>query len=132
MHINFKWLAVLLISMLVAFAGCEVDDESSDAKSDATSSGSDSSGSTSGAQTSATVTISTAGFNPKVATISRGGTVTFVNNDDQDQSLLFDDGSASLSLTKGSSGTKTFNVTTGYRSEFKSADTNFQGTITVQ
>ena len=118
--------------MLVAFAGCEVDDESSDAKSDATSSGSDSSGSTSGAQTSATVTISTAGFNPKAVTVSRGATVTFVNNDDQDQELRFTDGSANLPIDQGRTATKTFNVTTDYRSEFKGGDTNFQGTITVQ
>jgi hypothetical protein len=58
--------------------------------------------------------------------------VTFVNNDDQPQSILFDDNSPSLSLTQGGSGTKTFNVTTNYRSEFKGGDTNFQGTITVQ
>jgi|JI61114C2RNA_FD_contig_31_8088908_length_672_multi_3_in_0_out_0_2 hypothetical protein len=133
-RVNLNWLLVLFFgALLTVSTACEVDGEGSDAVGSDGTSGADTSGtsgSTSGSVSTATVTISTAGVSPKVVTIARNGTVTFINNDDQAQKLLFSDNSA-LDIAQGGQATKSFAASATYRSDFK-AEAAFQGTITVQ
>lgn len=96
-----SWMTAPAVLVLAAAAGCG---------SDSSSSSGGGAGSAAGGGTPVAVSAQNFAFSPNPASIPAGGTltVTFTNKDTAEHSLTFDDGSQSVDVEGGKSGSFTF------------------------